>query len=397
MKQKIKNLEKNKFNTIEIILIVIITSITGFFLGELVFNNNKEVLIQKEQSQIMDVYNKLLKEYYNKTTKEELEDAAIKGMIESLGDEYSNFLDKEVAENFNTELNGEFEGIGISIFEDTDKLATVAEVFKNSPADVAGIKVGDKIKKINDESTANMTTEEISKKIKAFKNEFKLTVQRDKEEIVVSLKLSKVEIPSIETKVYEENGKKIGYIKILLFALNTDEQFSKALIELENQKIDSLIIDLRDNTGGHLETTVNIASEFLNKNQIVTQIKGKSKIEKIYSNKNKNRKINLIVLVNGNSASGSEMLAASLQEEYKATLIGEKTFGKGTVQRAYMLGNGKMLKYTTEEWLTSKGNSINKIGIKPTIEEKLNIKYYETYLEKDDNQLQKAIEILKDK
>lgn len=396
MKQLIKKMTKSNFNLIELILIMIMTLTIGFFAGELVFSNINQTS-NNENSEIMKVYNKLLKEYYNKTTKEKLEEAAINGMIDSLGDEYSTYFNEENAENFNTELNGNFQGIGISIYEDEDGLATVLKVFKDSPADKAGIKENDKLIKINGTTTEGMTIDEISTKIKSFKTEFKLTIKRNEEELELKLKLSTVEIDSVESKVYEENNKKIGYIKITIFAQNTDEQFTKALENLEKEKIDSLIIDVRNNSGGYLDTAVNIASEFLNKDQAVCNIKGKKKIDVIRSNKNANRKIDVVVLVNGASASGSEVLAAALKEEYNAILVGEKTFGKGTVQKGYQLESGSMIKYTTEEWLTPKGNSINKKGIEPTIEEKLNDTYYSTLEEKDDNQLQKAISVLKDK
>ena len=395
MKQILKKITQTKFNTLELLLIVIMTLATGVLIGELLFSNNK--VLNNENSEIMNVYNKLLKEYYNATTKEKLEEAAINGMIESLGDEYSTYFNEESAEDFNTELNGNFQGIGISIFEDEDGLATVLKVFKNSPADKAGIKEEDKILKINDTSAEGMAIEEISNKIKSFTANFNLTLKRKDKEIEVTLKTSKVEIDSIESKIYEKNNKKIGYIKISIFALNTDEQFTKALENLEKENIDSLIIDLRNNSGGHLDTTVNIASEFLNKEQPVCNIKGKKKIEVITSNKTTNRKINVVILVNGQSASGSEVLASALKEQYGAILVGEKTFGKGTVQKGYQLENGSMIKYTSEEWLTSKGNSINKKGVIPDIEEELNSMYYSTLEETDDNQLQKAIDILKDK
>lgn len=395
MKQILKKITKTKFNTLELLLIMIMTLTLGVFIGELLFSNNK--VLNNESSEIMNVYNKLLKEYYNTTTKEKLEEAAINGMIESLGDEYSTYFNEESAEDFNTELNGNFQGIGISIFEDEDGLATVLKVFKNSPADKAGIKEEDKILKINDLSAEGLTIEEISNKIKSIKKDFNLTIKRKDKEIKVVLKTSTVEIDSVESKIYERDDKKIGYIKISIFALNTDEQFREALENLEKENIDSLIIDLRNNSGGHLDTTVNIASEFLSKNQPVCNIKGKKKIEVVTSNKTTNRKINIVVLVNGQSASGSEVLASALKEQYGAILVGEKTFGKGTVQKGYQLPNGSMIKYTSEEWLTSKGNSINKKGIIPDVQEELNATYYSTLEETDDNQLQKAIEISKDK
>ena len=175
------------------------------------------------------------------------------------------------------------------------------------------------------------------------------------------------------------------------------EEQEERLKELEKEKIDSLIIDLRDNSGGHLDTVTNMIDLFLGKNDIMYQLKKNDKTTKKYATGKRIKDYSVVILVNANSASASEIFASALQEQYKATLIGEKTFGKGTVQQAINLSTGSMVKYTIEEWLTSKGKSINKEGVKPDIEVKLDSKYFETYEEKDDNQLQKAIEFLKDK
>ena len=188
MKQLMKKMTKNNFNLTELILIMIMTLTIGLFVGELLFSNINKTA-NNENSEIMSVYNKLLKEYYNKTTKEKLEEAAINGMIDSLGDEYSTYFDEENAENFNTELNGNFQGIGISIYEDEDGWATVLKVFKDSPADKAGIKENDKLIKINGESTEGMAIDEISTKIKSFKTEFKLTIKRNEKEKKINITL----------------------------------------------------------------------------------------------------------------------------------------------------------------------------------------------------------------
>lgn len=402
-KIKIKNMDlgKEKFNSAEMFLIVCMGIIFGVFLGNIFFSSNK-ITFQTEQknnklNEIEETYKKITTDYYKDIDEEKLKEAAINGMLSLLKDKHTSYFNEANAENFNTTLNGTFEGIGASIFKDEDGLATVGVVYKNSPAEKAGIKENDKFIKVDDKDVTNMAIDEISKLIKSKKEEITLVMQREKEEYTTKITTGIVEIPSVSSKIYEESNKKIGYIYISIFALNTDEQFEEELKKLEKQKIDSLIIDLRSNTGGHLDSTVNIASQFLNKKQIVCQIKNKENIRKIYSNTNSTRKYPIVVLVNNSSASGSEVLAAALQEEYKATLIGEKTYGKGTVQTTYKFSDGSMIKYTTESWLTSKGNSIDEKGITPDIIEKLNEEYYKTGEDKDDNQLQKAISVLKDK
>ena len=394
--EKKLQIDKVRFNSAELIIVIIMALILGLVVGEVIFSNKcTECKVRKSNtSELEKVYNTLLNEYYGKVDKEKLSEAAIQGMMNFLGDQYSVYFNEEQSEDFNLKLNGTFTGIGIEVIQDKDKKIIVTSVFENSPASKAGIKENDIIIKVDNESTNNKNLKEVTDKIKNYKKPFTITIKRKNEEKTMSLSTATISIPSVTSKVLEKNDKKIGYMYISIFALNTDEQFKKQLEKLEKQSIDSLIIDVRNNTGGHLESVKNIASLFLNKDQVICQIKTKNKLEKIYSTENNNRKYKIAILINGGSASGSEVLAAALNEEYGATLIGTTTFGKGTVQKVLNLSNGSMVKYTAETWLTSKGNSIDKTGIKPTIEEQINDKYYETQKDEDDNQLQKAIEIL---
>lgn len=394
--EKKLQLDKVRFNSAELIIVIIMSLILGLLVGEVIFSNKcAECKVSKANAtEIEKVYNTILNEYYGKVDKNKLSEAAIQGMMDFLGDQYSVYFDEEESEDFNQRLNGTFTGIGLEVTQDKDKNIVVASVFENSPASKAGIKENDLITKVDNMSTKNKTLKEVTNKIKSYKKPFTVTIKREKEEKTLTLSTGTISIPSVTSKVIEKNNKKIGYMYISIFALNTDEQFKEQLEKLEKQNINSLIIDVRSNTGGHLESVKNIANLFLNKDQVICQIKTKEKVEKIYSTENNNRKYEIAVLINRGSASGSEVLAAALNEEYGATLIGTTTYGKGTVQKVLNLSNGSMVKYTAETWLTSKGNSIDKTGIKPTIEEKLNDKYYETQKDEDDNQLQKAIETL---
>ena len=183
---------------------------------------------------------------------------------------------------------------------------------------------------------------------------------------------------------------------ISIFALNTYEQFNKQLLELEKQNIDSLIIDVRDNSGGHLSSVTDILNLFLNKNQVLYQVKSKDKIKKVYGTTDNDRKYNIVVLTNEFSASASEILASAIKEAYGGKTVGVKTFGKGTMQNLIDLDNGGMIKVTTEIWLTSSGNEINEVGVPVDYEVFLDENYKENPCEETDNQLQKAIEVLKD-
>lgn len=408
MKDKIKNkknklnLEKNKFNTIELLLMFIMALALGLLLGEMIFSNTSTNSLTKktnnEIKEIENVYNSLIEEYVGKVNKEELKEAAIEGMISHLEDKYSIYYNKEESKQFEEELKGTYYGIGAEIYRAQNKNITVNKVYKNSPSEKAGLKKGDEIIKINNKELKDKTTEEVSKLIKSKKSQtITLTIKRENKTYNKKLTTEEIEIPSVKTEIIKNENKKIGYIQITIFSSNTDEQFAKALENLKKENITNLIIDVRDNIGGELDTVVNIASNFLAKDDIVIQTISNNKTKKITSNKNSKKDYNIVVLINNGSASGSEVLAATLNENCNAELIGDTTYGKGTVQKTKKLASGSIIKYTVETWKTGKGKDINGKGVKPTIKINQSEKYYETQKQEDDAQLQKAIEILQNK
>lgn len=396
------NLEKNKFNTIELFLIFIMALALGLLLGEMIFSNTSTNSLTKktnnEIKEIENVYNSLIEEYVGKVNKEELKEAAIEGMISHLEDKYSIYYNKEESKQFEEELKGTYYGIGAEIYRAQNKNITVNKVYKNSPSEKAGLKKGDEIIKINNKELKDKTTEEVSKLIKSKKSQtITLTIKRENKTYNKKLTTEEIEIPSVKTEIIKKENKKIGYIQITIFSSNTDEQFAKALENLKKEKITNLIIDVRDNIGGELDTVVNIASNFLAKDDIVIQTISNNKTKKITSNKNSKKDYNIVVLINNGSASGSEVLAATLNENCNAELVGDTTYGKGTVQKTKKLASGSIIKYTVETWKTGKGKDINGKGVKPTIKINQSEKYYETQKQEDDAQLQKAIEILQNK
>lgn len=402
MKEKTKkqklNLEKNKFNTIELILIFIMALTLGVLIGEMIFSNNTNSLTTKTTSQtkeIENIYNSLIKEYVGKIDKDDLKEAAIEGMISKLEDKYSIYYNKEESKQFEEELKGTYYGIGAEIYEKESSII-INKVYKNSPSEKAGLKKDDKIIKINQTKIENKTAEEASKLIKNTKNKtITLTIKRKNQIKNIKITPKEIEIPSVSSEIIKTNNQKIGYIKIKIFSSNTDEQFTKTLKNLNNQNITKIIIDVRDNIGGELETVVNIASNFLEKDDIIIQTIKNNKTKKITSNQNNKKNYTITVLINNGSASGSEVLAAALNENLGAELIGTTTYGKGTVQKTKKLASGAMIKYTVETWKTGKGKDINGKGIEPTIKINQSEKYYKTQKQEDDTQLQKAIEILK--
>lgn len=396
------NLEKNKFNTLELLLIFVMALLLGIVAGEMIFSgrdvNNISITqkINNNVSEIESIYNTLLEEYIDEIDEDQLKDAAINGMFSLLGDDFSLYYDEQASDTLKEELEGYFYGIGVEIYRDEESgKVIINKVFEGSPADKAGLQAGDEYLKVDNIDVSTKTLSEIAEIITKGDNKtYTITVKRDNQEIETKVTSGKVEIPSVTSEVLEENDRKIGYIQISIFASNTDEQFEKHLKELENQNIDKLIIDVRSNSGGDLETVINIASNFLQKEDVIVQTVLNDEVTKRYSVKNSNKKYEIAILIDQGSASGAEVLASALNENLGSELIGQTTYGKGTVQKIKNLPSGGIIKYTTETWMTSQGKEINNIGIIPTIEVELNDKYYETLDKKDDTQLQKAIKIL---
>lgn len=396
VKRKKKESKKNtkiqgmSFSLIEVIIVIMISILFGGLVGSLATLNRSNV--PDDLAEFYATYNDIVVDYYKKVDRSKLIDAAIEGMVNYLDDPYSTFMDNEETEDFNTTVNGQYKGIGVTIGM-VDGKPTIVDMFNNSPAKKAGVKVGDILIKVNDKSVDGKNIDEVVGLIKN-KNEVKLVVSRDSKEHTFTVKLEDVEIPSVKGEVIAKNDKKIGKISISVFAANTYTQFVKELNKLEKKKIDSLIIDVRGNPGGHLDQVSKVLSIFLDEDKVIYQIKSNGKKTKYYAESPSKKEYKVAVLINKSSASASEILAGAMKESYGATIIGVTSYGKGTVQKEYSLSTGSSIKYTTEEWLTPKGNSINNKGIKPDIEVELSDEYINDPKNETDNQLQSAIEHL---
>lgn len=386
---------KSTFNIYHVITIAILASLFSLIMGIVISSSdfaNKKSEYPETITNFIDEYLAIKDDYYDDIDDKESMKTALEAIVNSL-DSYSTIVDDSLSNTLSTKLQGTYQGFGIEIVNDADKNIIVAGIVDDSPAQVAGLKILDVIKKIDDKNTTGLTTTEFVSLVKeSTKTSFVLTIDRDGQEMEIKLERKMVTLKSVATDIYERNNKKIGYIYINLFAYNTDVQFSEALDDLESKNIDSLIVDLRYNTGGHLTAVENMISEFLNKKHVIYQIQSKNETKKYYSKTNEKRDYNVVVLVNGYSASASEMFAAAMQEEYGATIIGTTTFGKGTVQEVQDSSlTGKQYKLTTKKWLTPKGNWINEVGIKPDIVVELDVKDQTNFTDQEDNQLQTAI------
>lgn len=386
-----KKKEAPTFKTKEVIFLLLITATIGLLMGGLVTYKVifKSENTDEELQSFINNYDYVVNNYYGSVDKEKLIDAAIAGMLNSL-DKNSSYVGGDDT-NFSIYLEGSYTGTGIQVYNDENNNIVIYKVFENSTASKAGLKSGDIVVKLDGKDTTNMTVSDFSKLVKKKKSKFSLTYKRNDKEKTVKLKVGKVELPSVSSKVIEKENKKIGYIKISIFASNTYTQFKKEFENLENKKIDGLIIDLRNNSGGHLTTAEDILSLFLDSTHPIYQIKTKEKQTKYYSNGKKTKAYPITMLVNSSSASASELVTSALKEQYGATVVGEKTYGKGTVQELQTLPDGQQYKLTTKSWLTSKGRVVDKKGIEPDLEVALDEKYNDDPKEENDNQLTEAL------
>ena len=403
--QTVQNKDNNKktFTTSEVILLVIMSLLIGLSASLLL---SKTSVITKNQiiddaylKEFVDNYEYIVNNYYEEVDKSKLIDKAIKGMTESLDDPYSTYFNENESDNFSITLNGSYKGVGIQIGKEENGYMLITAVFKNSPAEEAGLKAGDEVISIDGKSVVELTTKEFSDLVKIGDNkQFSLKVLRDEKEIDITLKRSTVTLDSVASEMYERNGKKIGYIYIGIFANNTCDQFKQKLDALEKEKIDYLIIDVRQNTGGHLTSVDGILDIFLNSKQVMYKFEQNKKVTSIYGTGKENKKYEIVLLGDNSSASASEVLIAGLKENLNSKLIGKQTYGKGTVQEMVNLSDGTQYKITVNKWLTPKGNWINDTkGIKPDIDVDLSDKYYETGEIQDDTQLQAAFDYIEGK
>ena len=383
-----------KFNLMEVVAIMIITVIFGMLLGGIFMygRGNVNYGIKHELNEFVDTYTEILNEYYTDVDEKGLLEAGVNGMINYLGDPYSVFMDKEETLAFNEKVNGEYVGIGVEIIQYGDLKVEVRNAYEDGPGYKAGIRNGDVIIKVNDEDVTKKNINDISAIVKGKKGTtVKITVLRGEEELSFDVMRDSIDIASVESKIIEYNNSRIGYIYIDLFAANTAEQFKKNLEKVEKEKIDSLIIDVRGNSGGYLTCVSDIISLFLKKGDMIYQLKTKNKVEKFYDKTDEHRNYKIAVLVNGGSASASELLTAALKDSYKAYTVGTVTFGKSKVQKTHELSNGSMVKYTFQEWLRPNGESVGGKGLEP----EYSIPYEDAKDENSyDSQLTKALDLV---
>jgi carboxyl-terminal processing protease len=400
---------KRFFTGYAVIVFIIASFLGGLIIGE---NKNAPAKISEEQGKIVnkEAEPEYLKKdvdfglYWNvidiikqKYLEQPASDSkmfygSLAGLVASLGDPYSMYFDPETAQKFNEELSGAFEGIGAEVGIKNNRLTIVAPL-PDSPAEKAGLKAGDKIYAIDDIDTTGIALDYAVSLIRGKDGtEVKLLISRDGIDAVQEYKIKRavITIKSVEFAMKENN---IAYIKLSYFNEDTASEFNRVIQEVLAKNPKGIILDMRNNPGGFLSTAVTVASAWIEDGPIVVEEFGdKTKDNYPAEGRANFKNYKTVVLVNGGSASASEIVAGALQDYGKATLVGEKTFGKGSVQELESLKDGSAVKITIAHWLTPNGRLIDKEGIKPDVEIKLS---KEDYNADKDPQMDKALELLK--
>ncbi|MFK2824131.1 S41 family peptidase [Bacillus sp. B190/17] len=338
---------------------------------------------RQEFEKLYEAYDKLQQNYYTDINKDQLVNGAINGMIESLDDPYSDYMDKKEASQFHESISSSFEGIGAEIQEEKGTIKIVSPI-KGSPAEKAGLRPNDRIMAVDGKSLQGMSSSEAVLLIRGKKGtKVKLNIQRAGVTEALEVTIVRDEIP-IETVYAEINKDKVAHIQITSFSERTAAELKTAIEDMQAKGMESMVIDVRQNPGGLLDQAVEITNMFVPEGKVLFQVEDSTgKREKMVSDNKKKFTIPVVVLVDGGSASAAEIFAAAMKESAGVPIIGEKTFGKGTVQTAEDFKDGSNMKFTTAKWLTPNGNWIHKKGIEPDQTVKLPAYSHLSYLDPD--------------
>ena len=394
------------FSLKEMLVIITITGVICAFAGGAVINHKYStkngtsyttLLKDENLKEFLDVYATLNEDYYASVDKKSAIDGAIAGLMKNAYDDYTSYLDKDAASSLNDSLNGTYEGIGISISNTTPGL--IVNVYLDSPAKKAGLLENDIITAINSQDISSLSSSEIAKLIKESPSKkVNLTVKRGEEIFNVDVNIETLSTPAVDYKVLSNEEKKVGYLAITTFSNTLGSQVKSALEEMESVGIESLILDLRNNGGGLLSAAVDVANLFLEKGKVIYGLEGKDGQDTkfYYDTTNTKREYPIVILMNGATASASEILASALIDSYGATSVGTTSYGKGKVQQTKRLSDGSLVKYTTSRWVTPNNECIDTYGISPQYGVELDIKYdeEENIIGVTDNQLAKARSLL---
>lgn len=394
-----------KNNTYKFIMVAIVTALVTFLLTSVIFYNyylktnvgNIETLSKyisiSDSTSVLEKKIEILKryledKYIGELKENEMVDSALKGYVEGLRDKYTEYLTASELEELMISVNGNYVGIGIYMSKNESGDIVIILPIEGSPAQEAGLEVGDIIVKVDGEECKGLELSEVSNKVKGEEGTtVKLEILRGEETFTVDIERRTVELKYISSEVLDNN---IGYIQMLSFEEGCADKIREEIKKFKKQNINSIILDLRDNGGGLVTEAVAVSEIFVPMGKTILKSYDKNQSETITKSTaiSTEDKLKLVVLLNENSASATEIFAGAIQDNKLGTLIGVTTFGKGVMQEVQPLAIGGALKVTIEEFKTPNGNTINNVGIKPDVEVKLEEG-------SEDNQLQAAIDFLK--
>ncbi len=392
-----------------IIIIIAIILVTNFLTYTLITTfglsfGGKSVIVVKDSyaaqkvNKLLYLYNELNDNYLEPLDKDALWESVYKGLFEGAADDYTVYMDKETYDEYKQEVTGKYAGIGVRIVQGDDKLVTVIGVFKDSPAEKAGMQIGDKIIAIDDKDATSITVDQAASYMRGDAGTMvKVTVSRNNKQVSMTLTRADLNVESVTGSILENN---IGYINISEFSSDVSRQFNSVINEQLKKGITSLIIDLRNNPGGDVNETLSIADRILPSALIIYTEDRMGKKQEYSSTATQSLNIPIIVLINEYSASASEILAAALKDNNAATLIGTKSYGKGIIQSLQGMSDGSGYKITIEQYFSPNGDTIHKVGIEPNMVVNLpkNVTYkYGKITDGQDTQLAAAIKYLETK
>ena len=348
-----------------------------------------------------EIYNTIDDYYLNGIDNDKMKDGIYKGMVDSLGDPYTVYYNSEEYKQFTSSSSGTYSGIGVAVSQNvTTGAITIVKTFKKGSGEKEGMKPGDVIYKVEGKKIEGLELSKVVSMIKGEEGTFvKVTVLRDGKEIEFNLERKKLEVDTVNYRMEDRSGKKIGYISVSEFDEVTASQFKNAISELNKEGMEGLVIDLRDNPGGLLDVTCEMLDRMIKKGLLVYTVdkNGKRVDEDATDSDSFDKPV--AILVNGNSASASEVFSGAMKDYKAATLVGTRTFGKGIVQSIVPFGDGTAMKVTVSKYYTPNGVNIHGTGIEPDVVVELskdatkNGKYDRKY----DNQLDKALDVVVDK
>lgn len=394
----------NRSNKKIIALLIVLAFLGGFFFDKLINEKAYKAaynLDGMDLSFLKEVYEKAVFNFVDPSQidKQKLTYGAVSGMIEAIGDPYTVFFNPTQSKDFQEDISGIFEGIGVQLGVKNNQIKVIAPL-KGTPAEAAGILAGDVIIEVNGQSTAEMSVDEVAAKVKGKTGtKVVLTILKTKKDGTTETKTFEItraliKVPTIDWQLIEKDGKKIAYLTIYHFSEYVFDDFRKAAYEIINSGAEGIILDLRNNPGGLLNRTIDIAGWFLEKGQVVLTEQDKNLEKTSYKADGPASFANVptVILINKGTASSAEILTGAIKDNRsKVIVLGETSFGKGLVQRIINFEDGSTLKVTTTKWYTPKGELIQDKGIKPDIEIELT---EDDYNNDKDPQLDKATEEL---